>query len=77
MVRKRTHLVRRGRFANGLLAEPRTARSGCLDAGCSGGGAVDVAQLSSLDRDLLKDTLDVVKRFRLLLRQRFRLDALA
>ena len=28
------------------------------------------------DRDLLKDTLDVVKRFKTLLRQRFHLDAL-
>lgn len=32
--------------------------------------------LSSLDRDLLKDALTVVKRFKLLLRQRFHLDAL-
>ncbi|MDT8992939.1 putative nucleotidyltransferase substrate binding domain-containing protein [Curvibacter sp. APW13] len=40
-------------------------------------GTVDVAQLSSLDRDLLKDTLGVVKRFRTLLRQRFRLDVVS
>jgi CBS domain-containing protein len=33
-------------------------------------------QLSSLDRDLLKDTLGVVKRFRTVLYQRFRLDML-
>jgi CBS domain-containing protein len=33
-------------------------------------------RLASLDRDLLKDTLGVVKRFRALLRQRFHLDAL-
>jgi CBS domain-containing protein len=38
-------------------------------------GAIDVARLSSLDRDLLKDTLGVVKRFKTLLRQRFHLDA--
>ena len=40
-------------------------------------GTVDVAHLSSLDRDLLKDTLGVVKRFRTLLRQRFRLDVVS
>lgn len=34
-----------------------------------------LAALSSLDRDLLKDTLGVVKRFKALLRQRFHLDA--
>lgn len=39
-------------------------------------GVVDVARLSSLDRDLLKDTLGVVRRFKLLLQQRFRLDTL-
>ena len=33
------------------------------------------ARLSSLDRDLLKDTLAVVKRVKTLLRQRFHLDA--
>ncbi len=38
-------------------------------------GAIDVQRLSSLDRDLLKDTLGVVKRFKSLLRQRFHLDA--
>jgi CBS domain-containing protein len=40
-------------------------------------GAIDVARLSSLDRDLLKDTLSVVKRFKTLLHQRFHLDAMA
>jgi CBS domain-containing protein len=39
-------------------------------------GAIDVTHLSSLDRDLLKDTLAVVKRFKLLLERRFRLDAM-
>jgi CBS domain-containing protein len=38
-------------------------------------GAIDVQRLSSLDRDLLKDTLGVVKRFKALLRQRFHLDS--
>ena len=38
--------------------------------------AIDLGQLSSLDRDLLKDTLAVVKRFKVWLRQRYRLDAL-
>ena len=38
-------------------------------------GAIDVAHLSSLDRDLLKDTLGVVKRFKALLRHRFHLEA--
>jgi CBS domain-containing protein len=39
-------------------------------------GRVDPAALSSLERDLLKDTLAVVKRFRQMLRMHFRLDAL-
>ena len=49
-----------------------------LEAGASGRSASDIAleRLSSLDRDLLKDTLGVVKRFKALLRQRFHLDAL-
>jgi CBS domain-containing protein len=40
-------------------------------------GNVNVASLSTLDRDLLKDTLSVVKRFKVLLRHRFHLDAVA
>ena len=47
-----------------------------LDTGKPVTGAIDVERLSSLDRDLLKDTLGVVKRFKLLLHQRFHLDAL-
>lgn len=39
-------------------------------------GRVDPSGLSSLERDLLKDTLAVVKRFRQRLRAHFRLDAL-
>jgi CBS domain-containing protein len=46
-----------------------------LDTGKAVTGAIDVARLSSLDRDLLKDTLGVVKRFKVLLRHRFHLDA--
>lgn len=38
-------------------------------------GNVDPARLTSLERDLLKDTLQVVKRFKALLHQRLRLDA--
>ena len=38
-------------------------------------GAVNVARLSSLERDLLKYALAVVKRFNVLLRYRFHLDA--
>ena len=47
-----------------------------LDTGQAVTGTVNVARLSSLDRDLLKDTLGVVKRFKTLLRQRFHLDAM-
>jgi CBS domain-containing protein len=46
-----------------------------LDTGRPVTGAIDVNQLSSLDRDLLKDTLGVVKRFKTLLRLRFHLEA--
>jgi CBS domain-containing protein len=47
-----------------------------LGAGRTVDGGIALDKLSSLDRDLLKDTLDVVKRFKTLLRQRFHLDAL-
>ena len=39
-------------------------------------GGVELAKLSSLDRDLLKDTLGVVKRFKAVLRYRYKLDSL-
>ena len=39
-------------------------------------GLVNVAKLSSLERDLLKDALSVVKQFKSLLRSRFKLDSL-
>lgn len=47
-----------------------------MDRGQPVTGGVDLGRLGSLDRDLLKDTLDVVKRFRRTLRARFHLDAL-
>jgi len=46
-----------------------------LDMGKSVTGSIDVTRLSSLDRDLLKDTLNVVKRFKVLLRHHFHLEA--
>ena len=39
-------------------------------------GRVDVSKLTTLERDLLKDALGVVKHFKTMLRSRFRLDAL-
>ena len=47
-----------------------------LDVGRPVSGGIQLDRLSSLDRDLLKDTLSVVRRFKAMLRQRFRLDAL-
>jgi CBS domain-containing protein len=52
-----------------------------LDAGLAAqaagraGDGVDMARLGTLDRDLLRDALAVVKRFKGLLHQRFHLDA--
>ncbi|WP_280191307.1 putative nucleotidyltransferase substrate binding domain-containing protein [Delftia sp. PS-11] len=46
-----------------------------IDLGRPVTGHVEPARLSSLERDLLKDTLAVVRRFKVLLRQRLRLDA--
>lgn len=46
------------------------------EAGHTVTGQIDPARMSSLERDLLKDTLEVVKRFRRMLRLSFRLDAL-
>jgi CBS domain-containing protein len=40
-------------------------------------GGIVLSKLSSLDRDLLKDTLAVVKRFKTLIRHRYRLDMIA
>ncbi len=47
-----------------------------LDKGRPVSGAVDVNELSSADRDLLKDALGVVRRFKTQLRHRFKLSAL-
>jgi CBS domain-containing protein len=46
-----------------------------LDTGRPVTGSIAVEKLSSLDRDLLKDTLGVVKRFKILLRLRFHLES--
>ncbi len=47
-----------------------------IAAGKPVSGEILATSLSPLDRDLLKDSLAVVKRFKAMLRQRFRLDAL-
>lgn len=47
-----------------------------LDTGHTVSGDVAPERLSSLERDLLKDTLSVVKRFKAMLHHRFRLDML-
>ena len=47
-----------------------------LEAGKPVSGHVDVGQISSLERDLLKDSLGIVKRFKATLHQRFRLDVM-
>lgn len=46
-----------------------------LDTGRPVSGGVHLARLSSLERDLLKDALAVVKRFRTLVRHRYHLDS--
>jgi len=45
-----------------------------LETGKAVSGEVDTSRLTSLERDLLKDSLSVVKGFKLFLRQHFRLD---
>jgi len=47
-----------------------------LDTGQAVADEVQLEKLSSLDRDLLKDTLGVVKQFKALLNQRFHLETL-
>ena len=47
-----------------------------LEAGRPVSGLVDVKKLSTLERDLLKDALTIVKRFKVMLRHRYRLDVL-
>jgi CBS domain-containing protein len=46
------------------------------ETGREAGNGVDVEKLSSLDRDLLKDTLGVVKKFKAMLHHRYHLDSL-
>jgi CBS domain-containing protein len=46
-----------------------------LDTGRPVSGGVATDRLSSLERDLLKDALNVVKRFKALVRHQFHLDA--
>ena len=45
-----------------------------LETGKEVSGEIDTSGLSTLERDLLKDSLSVVKRFKLFLRQHFRLE---
>ena len=45
-----------------------------LETGKEVSGEIDTSRLSTLERDLLKDSLSVVKRFKLFLRQHFRLE---
>ena len=47
-----------------------------LDTGHAISNEIPLDKLSSLDRDLLKDTLGIVKQFKILLNQRFHLEAL-
>jgi CBS domain-containing protein len=47
-----------------------------LETGRPVSGGIQMERLSSLDRDLLKDTLGVVKQFKVLLNQRFHLEAM-
>jgi CBS domain-containing protein len=47
-----------------------------MDTGQPISGGIQMNKLSSLDRDLLNDTLGVVKQFKVLLNQRFHLESL-
>jgi CBS domain-containing protein len=47
-----------------------------MDTGHAISGGIQLEKLSSLDRDLLNDTLDVVKQFKVLLNQRFHLEVM-
>ena len=66
-------LVQSLHFLMGLRLQAGLAE---LDTGRQATGNVDPERLSSLERDLLKDALAVVKRFKALLHQRLRLDLL-
>jgi len=66
-------LVQSLHFLMGLRLKAGLAE---IDTGRDVTGNVDPQRLSSLERDLLKDALAVVKRFKVLLHQRLKLDAL-
>ncbi|MBP8225259.1 MAG: cyclic nucleotide-binding protein, partial [Acidovorax sp.] len=66
-------LVQSLHFLMGLRLQAGLAE---LDTGRAVTGNVDPGRLSTLERDLLKDALAVVKRFKALLHQRLRLDVL-
>lgn len=66
-------LVQSLHFLMGLRLQAGLAE---IDTGRVVTGTVDPERLSSLERDLLKEALAVVKRFKVLLRQRLKLDAL-
>jgi CBS domain-containing protein len=61
------HLLIELRFKSGL----RESESGQAIS-----GRVDLDLLSTLERDLLKDTINVVRRFKVLLSQQFKLDSM-
>ncbi len=67
-----TDLVDSLHFLMGLKLKAGLAE---LDAGGTVTGAVRSAALSSLERDLLKDAMAVVKRFKTIVRHQFHLDA--
>jgi CBS domain-containing protein len=67
-----TDLIDSLHFLIGLKLDAGLAE---LDAGRPVSGGVQLDKLSSLDRDLLKDALAVVKRFKTLVRHHFHLDA--
>jgi len=67
-----TDLIDSLHFLIGLKLDAGLAE---LDAGRPVSGGVHLDKLSSLDRDLLKDALAVVKRFKTLVRHHFHLDA--
>ena len=59
------HLLMELRLKSGLAE---------LETGREVSGEIDVSRLSTLDRDLLKDALSVVKRFKIFLHQHFHLE---
>jgi len=59
------HLLMELRLKSGLIE---------LETGKEVSGEIDLDRLSTLERDLLKDALNVVKRFKVFLRQHFHLE---